>query len=726
MKVRRQKPARRAVIHMVMGLVMASMSLLAAELWELQVKRQDGFETVARNQSVRRVRLPAVRGKIHDAYGICLADSVPNYCLAIYTSELRAPRSAVANVLELLHEVWARVGVPPDITYTDVVRHINMTPNKPLTAYRELDDDRLVRWRQRFEEWTAPPPGSFRHRGIVGLDMGRPVEGRSIVLHTGELLRRRTSPAANTLELVYKISERIGLPRAISFQDIKNHIHARRPLPLLAWRNLDDTTLAKWANTSSTLAGTDIYCMPARTYPAGETLAHLLGYTLTAGAEADAAGDEHIHFDLRSLRGRKGIEHIYDELLAGEPGYQLVQIDAAGFHHRNLQVTAPKPGGDLQLTIDVHMQRFSTEALAMKQKAEAPGAVRGAVVVLDPNNGDVMALVSSPTFDPNTYMQSKHYRQMLQQDETARMFQRAIYGQYPPGSTFKPIAALGALRADPGYAGTMHTCRKPYRAANRRMRCWIHSQGGTHGTINLIDALKHSCNVYMFDMAQAVGYEPIYAMARAFGLGQYAGIFPKLGKPPLPRDVAYGNLPQKASNPIDLCNLAIGQGELLASPLQMAMAVAAIANGGTLYRPRLVKRFRYHPNDPYATNSTWVIRRMDLQIAALETVRQGLRNAVMHPAGSARQAQVDGIEIAGKSGSAQYRRKIGDKVVDGVHAWMISYAPYDFPRYAVAMVVENGVSGGQTVGPRLAALYQKLFEYDGVLKKGRGRQDVRL
>ena len=720
MKVRRKREASQLVIWAVFALMLLGMGVLLAELWKLQVPQKSGFEAEFVQQSIRRVRLPAVRGKIYDAKGVCLADSVPNYCIAVFTEELRAPRSAVANTLELLHEVWARVGSPPDISYREIQKHLLLTPDVPLVAWKELDDQRIARWRTRFEDWTAPPAGSRRRRKIPGLDLGKPVEGRSIVLQTAELYHRGTSTAANTLELVYEISNRLGIPRAVTFQHIKDHIYARRPLPLMAWQNIDEETMARWADHCSDLAGTDIYCKADRDYPAGETFAHLIGFTLEADATREEAG-ERVHFDLRGIEGKKGLEGTYNELLEGKPGSRLVQVDVSGFRYRDMQTRPPQPGGDLQLTIDANIQRFAVEALAMRQNGENnEEPVRGAVVVMDPNNGDVLAMASSPTFDPNAYMRSKSYRQSLMKDPSSRTFHRAVFGQYPPGSTFKPIASLGVLKEHPEYWKTTHECKNPYSVGNRRMKCWVHSRHQEHGKLKLREALMHSCNVYLFEMAQAAGYDPIHHMAGEFGLGRYAGLFPNLEEEPANLELKYGNLPDKAVNAIDLCNLSIGQGALTASPLQMAMAVAAIANGGTLYRPRLVKKWRNGPNTDYLDNPTWVNNRIDVPIEALERVRGGMYDVVQHPNGTARKAGVSGVDIAGKTGSAQFRKKVDGEVVDSVYAWMISYAPFNFPRYAVAFIIEDGVSGGNTIGPRLSALYRNLFEYDGTLSSSGG------
>jgi len=722
MRVRRQREPSLLLIWVVSGLMLLGMGVLASELWQLQVPRKSGFEEVFHNQSVRRVRLPAVRGKIYDAKGTCLADSVPNYCIAIYTEELRSPRSAEANTLALMHEIWARVGQKPDITYHEIKRHLEFTPDQPLVAWKALDDKKLSRWRARFEEWTAPKKGSLRRRRIDGLDLGKPVQGRSIVIYTSELKSRGTTTAANTLELIYEISERIGIARQVTYQNIKDHIYAQRPLPLLAWRNINEHTMARWADTCSGLTGTDIFCMAARNYPEGEAFAHLVGYTLEANATSEEAG-ERVHFDLRGIEGRKGLESTYNRILEGEPGNRLVQIDVSGYHNRDLQVKPSQPGGDLQLTIDANIQRFAVEALAMKQNGEDPAhPVRGAVVVLDPNNGDVLAMASSPSFDPNAYMRSKSYRQDMLKDTTSRTFHRAVYGQYPPGSTFKPVVSLGVLNAHPEYAKVEHDCVNPYYVNKRRKRCWIHRRGGDHGELNMREAIMHSCNVYMFEMAQAVGYEPVFEMAQQFGLGQYAGLFPELEKVPEQKDLKYGNLPATAYNAVDLCNMSIGQGAITASPLQMAMVVGTIANGGTLYRPRLVQKWRFNSEEEYLKNPTWAIRRLEVPMEALELVRGGMHDVVMHYEGTAKAARVEGIEIAGKTGSAQYTKgksPQGD-IIYGTHTWMISYAPYNFPRYAVAFIVEDGNSGGSTVGPRLAALYKNIFEYDGTLAKEEG------
>lgn len=254
-----------------------------------------------------------------------------------------------------------------------------------------------------------------------------------------------------------------------------------------------------------------------------------------------------------------------------------------------------------------------------------------------------------------------------------------------------------------------------YKVSGRIMRCWIHSQGATHGLLNLENALMCSCNIYMYETAQKIGYEPIYSMARQFGIGQYAGLFPKLNEQYIHKKLKYGNLPESANNAIDLCNLSIGQGQILTSPLQMAMVTAAIANDGKLFRPRLIKEFRNLPNEKFIKNPTYLIRDIDIDLKSLELVKSAMKKVVMNQNGTATRANIKKIEIAGKTGSAQYKKKIDDKITNHVYAWMISFAPYENPKYAIAMIIEDGVSGGQTIAPRLSKLYKDLFKYDGSL-----------
>jgi penicillin-binding protein 2 len=716
MKVRKKRKQNKLVIWVVFALMVMGSSTLVANLWQLQVRSKGDFDDRLFMQSVRRIRLPAVRGKIYDRNDNVLADSVPNYCIAIYTEELYAPKSMVAKTLELVHEIWMRVGRKPDVSYADIKRHLQFVPGRPLTVYKKLNDTELARWQSLFGQWSEEFP-------VPGLQTHDPLSVSSIAIETAELEKRATSTSANTLETVYKIYERLNgrvdmekLP--IGLRVIKRHIASQRPVPLLAWQHLDQKTIAKWAETCTDLTATDIYCLPSRTYPEGENLAHLIGFTREADTVNPKEGEivaegEKFHYDVRGIKGKKGLEGLYNELLEGEPGYELVQIDADGFRHRDLQSLPSSAGGDLQLTIDKNIQQFAKEALTMHLGTDPfKGPVKGAVVVLDPNNGDVLAMVSSPLFDPNEYMVSGEYVAALMTDTNAPTLNRAVYGQYAPGSTFKPIACLGVLREHPEYVDVHHDCPGYHMVGKRKMRCNAH-----HGdNLSIRQTLEKSCNVYMFKMVLDVGYEPIQRMAKDFGLGQPVGLFPDvedLSGTFMTKGSKYGNLPETAVGLAGACNLSIGQGDIIVAPLQMAMVAATIANGGHLYRPRLIKKFRFAPDRPYETNPTSQIRYISIPDQALATVRGGMHDVVMGGEEAAKCVQVEDIVIAGKTGTAEY----GPKELNKKNTWMISYAPFDFPRYAIAFIVEDGVYGGTTVAPRLHELYSKIFHYDGTLEK---------
>ncbi|MCF7847737.1 MAG: hypothetical protein K9M45_02715, partial [Kiritimatiellales bacterium] len=448
MKIRRHRSGNQPRLWIMAGLMLTAMLLLVGELWRLQIPRQSDYESRFISQSIRRVRLPGIRGRVFDSNGVCLADNRPSYSIAIFMEEIARP-------------------------------------------------------------------GAWKNT------------------------------AARGMELIETISDRIGLPVTVTTDDLMKHIHRRLPLPFIAWEDIDERTMARWAEKTSDLKGVDIYNRSSRIYPRGDKFSHLLGYVGRADAVQDADG-ERIHYYLPDLTGRSGLEALYNEFLRGEAGGKLMQIDVSGFRHEDMAVRSPKAGGDLQLTIDAEVQKYAVDALSTN---------RGAVVVLDPNNGDVLALASGPAFDANRIRYGSYYKRLLN-DPDNPLFFRTVRGQYPPGSTFKPIVALAALLEKEEMAETTYTCHGVFQIGRRTMRCWIGRPG--HGELSLRQALQHSCNVYMYHTGLEIGYEPIRVMASRFGLGEKTGIDAGVGveKP--------GMLPAGSKNDTDLCNMTIGQGRILA------------------------------------------------------------------------------------------------------------------------------------------------------------------
>jgi penicillin-binding protein 2 len=508
-----------------------------------------------------------------------------------------------------------------------------------------------------------------------------------LALYLEELRRPgRWSNTVNAVELeLDRLAVVLQLPRACSRESIADHVAHALPLPLVAWAHLDETALARFVECRTNFPGVDVLVQPERLYPQGRLAAHVLGY-VGRGDLAEAIRSEDYHYQLPGLKGGSGLEKEYDDLLCGLPGGQLIRVDAVGYRHDEWTARQPVPGHDLTLTLDSEIQKSLEDVLA---------GVRGAGVVLDPRNGDILAMASAPAFDPNTLSpaSSETWRALIDDPERP-LINRAIAGRYPPGSTFKPFVAVAALTLGNLPSSTTYVCDGTFHLGNRPIQC---ANGERHGAVDLRKAIEVSCNVYFCNLARDMGYDAIWSVAQQAGFGRRAGI-------DLPGETT-GLLPSKewkqehkneAWSVGDTCNVAIGQGDLQVSPLQMAVATAALANGGKVLRPRLLRGGAPEGD---------VINRTGWPAAAVELVRAGMQDVVSGEEGTGHRAQVAGMNIAAKTGTAQYR-------VDGLpkkYGWMISFAPAEAPRVVVVMVVEEAQTGGLTVGPRLQRVLLTIF-----------------
>jgi penicillin-binding protein 2 len=581
-------------IYLLMGAMVFAFLVLGVSLWRLQVANVSQFESRQQIQSLRRVRLPGIRGKIHDRNGLCLADNRPVYSIALFLEDVR-----------------------------------------------------------RAGPWS-----------------------------------RTINAVTNVMEQVAAVT---GLPPGLTLKEIKDHINQRLPLPLVLWRDIDPQTMARFSENGHAIPGTDIYTQATRVYPYSPYTSHLIGYVGRAD-QKPAEGEEPYSYYLPEMTGRSGLEKIFDPFLRGEAGGMLVQIDVSGYRHGELAHKTPKAGGDLRLTLDMEVQLLAHKAL---------GDHRGAVVVLDPNNGDVLAMLSAPGFDANRfvpYITSKDWKR-LSEDPDNPLLNRAVAGVYPPGSTFKPLVGLAAGTLDSAAISTIYDSPAIFRIGGRV----VHTTG--HGEVDMREALKHSANVYFFKTALACGPEPILAAAKAAGLGEKTGVEVDYEAAGIVPDEAWQKANRTGWSDGDTCNLAIGQGYLETTPIQMAMVTATIANGGYLYRPRVVQAYRDPGAERYISNPSHRVGKMDWSPAALLAVRGGMRDVIMEKDGTGKRAAVEGLDFAGKTGTAEY----GVKGEGAKHTWMIAFAPFDNPQYAVAMLVEDGDSGGQTVGPCMKILMEGLL-----------------
>ncbi len=526
--------------------------------------------------------------------------------------------------------------------------------------------------------------------------------GHGIALYMEEL--RRPGPWNRTVDhvedVIATLTGIIGRPAEITRDDIRIHIRRRLPMPLLAWRDLDEEALARFVESSISLPGVDIYTQPVRVYPMGRLACHVIGYVGRADPPREGE-EEPFHYYLPEMTGRSGLELSMDSVLRGEAGGRLMRVDVSGYRRHDLGVRMPRQGQDILLALDARIQQIAEQALG-----ERPGSI----VVLDPRNGDVLALVSSPGYDLNAFVpaiSSATWRGLLENPDTP-LLNRAVSGLYPPGSTFKMITALAGLVNQRARGDDRHNCPGFYQLGNVTFRCW--NRNG-HGTINMEQALESSCNVYFFHVALQVGIDAIHHMALAFGLGQRTGIELDADQAGLvPGPVWKRAAMNDGWRDGDTCNVSIGQGALLVTPLQMAMMTAALANGGTVYRPRLVLGHKPAGQALFSMSAPEVKNRMAWNQRHMETVRRGMRDVVMGDRGSARSIRMNNLVIAGKTGTAEFGRKEDRKR----HAWMVAFAPYDDPHVALAVLVDEGTSGGTTAAPVMQAMLQAIFTPDTV------------
>ncbi len=495
----------------------------------------------------------------------------------------------------------------------------------------------------------------------------------------------------------------LGVPRERTREDIVRHVKLRLPLPFLAWTDLSEEVVAKLEESGEKIAGVDIYVRPVRVYPRGSLASHIVGYV--GKADFSRKRGKVTDYYLPEMEGKRGLEREYNEELAGLPGAKLIRIDASQYRRAVLEDLSrhPYPGEDIYTVLDARVQEFAERAL--RQKSESEKLRRGAIVVIDPRNGDVLAIASGPSFDPGMFspsISSKDWER-IRTDERRPMLNRAIAGTYPPGSIFKPVVALAALENDKVRADRRFNCPGYFALGSAVFHCWRRSG---HGQIAMRKAIEQSCNAYFCQLGLKVGHRAIVHMAESVGLGTETGIGLDSEKAGLVPDNAWKRRVYRDSwRSGDTCNISIGQGALLVTPLQMAVYTATLANGGTVYRPRLVKR-RGGDGD--------VLNRMSWSRSTLEVVRGGMRDVVNSESGTGKRARIDAAVVAGKTGTAQYGRPGEGRK----HTWMIAFAPFEEPRYAVALVIEDGVSGGTTAAPRIGLLMESIFGMESAVEAG--------
>jgi penicillin-binding protein 2 len=629
---------------------------LVVQLWRMQIVQGDYYQEAADVNRFRMERTLAPRGVIYDQRGHLLARNMPRITVSIVPAYL-----------------------PEDEDErTALLRQLAQLLDMPLIS-RPAED-----------------PPSLAHESNAN-----PEPGILDILEEAELAPYRPTPLKD------------GIPRDIAM--------------ILEEEHLD------WP-------GVVIQVEPVREYLYGSLTSHILGYVGPIPEEQAQEYENRGYDPNRHLVGLSGIEYSFEEQLQGSDGQKLIEVDVAGREVRTVGEPRPAiPGNNLRLTLDLNLQQAMEEILSEHLRAAYKD--QGVAIAMNPQTGEILGMVSLPSYDNNDFtggISVRAFRE-LQEDPSRPLMNHAISGQFPPGSTFKVIVASAALEEEVLTTSTRYYCGGILWLPNRfypedpslaqPFYCWIyHDYHGRHGSLNIVQALGQSCDIFFYqvgggyrDRLQGLGEERIGYYSELFGMGTQTGIDLPGEAPGLIPNTKWKRVNYSESWVTgDTYNMSIGQGFVLATPLQLLNTVAAIANGGTLYRPQLVHEVIDSEGNTVEAFAPDVIRRVPVSETHLNTVRQGMRAAVAGPGATAWTLNVPRVAIAGKTGTAEF---FVDKNKDGLpdrdreghlptHAWFTAFAPYENPEIALVVFVYGGGEGSAMAVPIASDILNHYFGQD--------------
>jgi len=503
----------------------------------------------------------------------------------------------------------------------------------------------------------------------------------------------------------------LDLARDYNAGQLQRHYRNNTEVPFSYIKDIDFKTMAKFSEHDVGLPGVDIAIKPVRSYVYGALASHILGYV---GPPDDTNKDEakKYTFYQGDVEGKSNVEKVMDEYLRGKPGVRYLRRNAKGVIDGVLREEAPKQGANVFLTIDARIQSIADEALRAVSRAGA--------VVVDPNNGNILAMASVPSFDPNAFIPSIKAKdwQALRKDEGDPLVNRAV-SALPPGSTFKLITSFAGLRKN--LANAKYNCGGGVSYGDHFFRCWVAEKHYTHGTIGLADAIKVSCDSFFYQYGNAAGIQSIDAIGKMLGIGEESGLqlsSEQTGNMPGPEWMQIHH-PQERWSQAQTANVSIGQGYTLVSPLQLAIAYATAANGGTCYYPRLVDKVLNQDGSPVlneqgkpAVSQTPRVRsdlRREVSPQDIDLVRKGLWKVVNEDGGTGGRARLKDVVVAGKTGTAQATDRGHEENV----AWFACFAPFDHPKYVVAVMVQGASGhGGEVAGPIATRILERALAQD--------------
>ena len=489
---------------------------------------------------------------------------------------------------------------------------------------------------------------------------------------------------------------RVSALLQIPFQELQDAVAKVSPdsfLPVRIRRGLSIADMQKVEEWKLELPGVIVEVEPQRVYPNSRFAAHLLGYVREASDEQLKQG----RYRRGDMVGQTGLERLLDEFLRGKDGGERIEVDAMGRPVRLIQSTEPHAGAQVVTTVDRRVQETAEQL--MQGKA-------GAVVVMDPRNGDVLAMVSTPAYEIDRFTGSIDRDAWLRvmKDPDFPLLNRTIQSQYPPGSVFKIVVAAAGLQEGTLAPGDRVQCNGEFYLGTHLFRDWK-KEG--HGSVDFVKGMRDSCDVYFYNAGLKIGAPAIAKYALAFGLGAPTGIdlgAEKFGLIPQPKAGKGKRITWHAGETV---NMSIGQGQVLVTPIQVARFMSAVANGGVLWKPRLVQRIERPERGVVWSDSGTVAGHVELSPAVWALLRQSLW-AVVNDNGTGVAARIPGLDIAGKTGTAQtIRDSKSSKGQD--HAWFAAFAPAKDPEVVVVVLVERGGHGGSTAAPIARQILNAIF-----------------
>ena len=653
--------------------------ILIGRLWYLQMVRGENYRVLADRNRFREVDVAAPRGVIYDRYGQILARNRPSFSVVIVPADLPEDPTAVLD-------------------------RLNGLLTQPI-----------------------------------------PTPGPSPTSQPGASSTSETAPQSKA-KSVLEIPDR--QPWAMSRPEIEKAIDdgriggAYRPVAIA--NHLRQDTAFLIAQDAVNLPGIGVVLEPIRDYPSGTLTSQVIGY-MGHVPEEQVTEYEAQGYPANAQVGLTGLEYSFEKELRGTSGRQTIEVDVNGRKVRTIGEPAPAvPGRNVVSTLDLGLQREAAAALqeALDNSSGFTKATQGTVIALNPRNGAILAMVSLPSYDNNLFAKgiTNEAWNALTSDPDRPLFDRAIGGQYPPGSTFKIVVASSGLqegtiglrtRLGDGFDGVndgviwLPNEYFPFdRTKDQPFYSWIHKYGYGHGLVTIRDALAISDDIFFYQLGggyrdfRGIGPQLVGQYAKSFGLGQPTGIdLPgeSRGLVPTPKWKRVNYAENWLTG--DTYNISIGQGYILATPLQMANATAAIANRGYLYRPQLVDHISDAEGNVIRSLEPDLIREVPVNPAHLDTVREGMYGAVNWPQGTATKVRVPNVTVAGKTGTAEFYRDDNhdlkpDRDEKGnlpTHAWFTAFAPYVDPEIVVTVFVANGGEGSGVAAPIATRVLQEYF-----------------